>query len=52
MERKTTIKHEIRVLESHTSIQQEEVNLRLVPNDTNQLEKCLFGFPRQILTHS
>jgi hypothetical protein len=41
---KTAIKHEIRVLESHTSVQQEEVNLRLVPNGTNHLEKCLFGF--------
>jgi hypothetical protein len=52
VEGKTTIKHEIRVLESHTSVQQEEVNLRLVPKDTNHLQKCLFGFPRQILTHS
>jgi len=41
---KTALKHEIRIVESHTSVQQEEVNLRLVPNGTNHLEKCLFGF--------
>jgi len=39
VEHKTAIKHEITVLESHTSLQQEEVNLRLVPNGTNHLEK-------------
>jgi hypothetical protein len=39
VEHKTAIKREITVLEIHTSLLQEKVNLRLVPNDTNHLEK-------------